>query len=406
MAGRGSVRKRGQWWTIRYDLGPDPETGQRRQQRESGFRTRREAEEALTARQRERDTGTALDPTRMTTGAYLDHWLAAAIAPSKRPLTTERFRFAIARYLAPVIGDVPLQRLNPAHVSAVHAALTRAGYRRATIVHTHNVLHNALKQAVRWRLIAVNPCDAAPAGQVEQPPTVAWDTATARRFQAAVAADPDAVLWLLAIATGLRRGELLGLKWADVDWERGQLRVVRARVRNPAGGTMEQGTKGKRARVLDLAPQDVAMLREHRRRQRELRLRHADNWRDRGWVFCEPPGVGRNAGLPGGRPLSPSTFTRRWAAILRATGLPRIRPHDLRHTNATVLLEQGVHPRMVQERLGHATFAETMDRYSHATPTLGKAAALAIAAALRGAAGEGDPAAVPDPCPPEAAGRE
>jgi len=389
---RGSVRKRGKTYSIVYELGPDPETGKRRQKREGGFRTKRDAEAALTARQREIDTGTALDPTRLTVGDYLAHWLDTAIAPAKRPLTTARFAHAIRRYIAPTLAAVPLAKLSPAHVSGLHAALTRAGYAHATVAHTHNVLHNALKQALRWRLIAVNPCDAAPVGTPERARTVAWDTATAHRFRRAVADDPDAVLWLLAIATGLRRGELLGLRWADVDLANGLLRVQRARVRNPDGGMMEQGTKGKRARVLDLAPSHVAMLRDHRRRQEEAMRRHADRWEDQGWVFCEPPGTHRNREHPGGRPVSTSTFARRWAAILAATGLPRIRPHDLRHTNATVLLEQGVHPRMVQERLGHATFAETMDRYSHATPTLGRAAALAIEAAL---AGDEPPRATP-----------
>jgi integrase len=378
---RGSVRKRGNYYSIIYDA-PATADGKRKQRRESGFATKKAAQERLTAALREVDTGTSLDPTTQTVTEYLRHWLASIIAPQKRPLTVDRYRTAIERYIAPAIGHVPLAKLAPAHVSALHADLAKRGYQRATIVHTHNALHNALKQAVRWQLVPRNACDAVPVGKVERAEHVVWDTETARRFQLAVADDPDAVLWLLAIATGLRRGELLGLKWADVDLTNAALRVQRARVRNPDGGMMEQGTKGKRARVLDLAPSHVVMLRAHRLRQRETMLRHRDRWEDGGWVFVEPPGTHRNAGRPGGRPMAPTTFGRRWRALLRQVGLPAIRPHDLRHTNATVLLLAGVHPKMVQERLGHANIGETMDTYSHVMPTLGRRAALALEAAL------------------------
>lgn len=380
---RGSLRKRGNVWTILYDVPPPPDK-KRLQRRESGFRTKREAQERLTAALREVDTGTSLDPTTQTVAEYLRHWLATIVAPQKRPLTVDRYRTAIERYIAPAIGSVPLAKLAPTHVSALHADLARRGYTRATIVHTHNALHNALKQAVRWQLVPRNACDAVPAGKVERAEQVVWDVETARRFQVAVADDPDAVLWLLAIATGLRRGELLGLKWADVDFANDVIRIQRARVRNPAGGMMEQGTKGKRARVIDLTPTQTAMLRAHRQRQRELMMLHRDNWEDGGWVFVEPPGHHFNARRPGGRPMSTTTFARRWSAILRAVGLPVIRPHDLRHTNATVLLVQGVHPKIVQERLGHANIGETMDTYSHSLPTLGKRAAAAFEEAVWG----------------------
>lgn len=370
----GSVTKRGRTWTVRYDRGPDPETGDRRQASRGGFRTRKEAEAELTRLLRERDLGTDLDPTRLTVGEYLTHWLESDARHRVRPTTATNYRRIIQRDLAPTLGALPLTKLQPAHVSALHARLRERGLAASTIGLAHAVLRAALRQAVRWQLVPRNVCDAVAPPRATRTEQTAWDTATAARFQALVVDDPDAALWLTALKTGLRRGELLALRWADLDLDAGRLTVRRTFVPTSGGGLVEQPPKGGRPRVLDLAPTHVTLLREHRRRQLAQRLAVGSAWQDHDLVFCLPPG-GDPTHDPGGRPYSLTTFGQRWRLLVARLGLPPIRPHDLRHTNATLLLEAGVHPKVVQERLGHASVTLTLDRYSHVTPTLGQAAA-------------------------------
>jgi hypothetical protein len=196
---RGSVKKRGTAYSIVYD-GPAGPDGQRRQRRESGFRTKREAQERLTAALREVDTGTSLEPSTLTVADYLRHWLATMIAPHKRPLTVYRYTAVAHNHVAPHLGALLLAKLTPAQVARWHATLGASGLAPTSVASSHAVLSTALRQAVRWQLIARNPCDLAPFAKPEHVAGPVWDTATAQRFQLAVADDPDAVLWLLAIA--------------------------------------------------------------------------------------------------------------------------------------------------------------------------------------------------------------
>lgn len=364
---RGSVKKRPGGYTIVYDLAPDAD-GKRRQRRESGFRTKREAQERLTAALRELDTGTALDPTRLTVGEYLDHWLATE-GPRVRPSSRERYEQIVAKHLVPAIGTVPLTKLSAAHIGRLHTALAAAGLAPITVRAYHRLLVTALRAARRWHLVAHNVAElVAPPRHAKAIPRH-WDTPTARRFLALAEPDPDAALYVLALRTGMRRGELLGLHWADVDLERGVIRIHRNQIGSQADEA-EFETKGGGARVVDIPPRQIALLREHRKRQVELRLRHADRWRDRGLVFCEPPAPNRD----GGRPVARSTADYRWTRLVARLGLPALHLHGLRHTHATMLLEAGAHPKIVQERLGHASMAMTMDVYSHVMPTLARAA--------------------------------
>lgn len=387
----GSIKRRGSRWTVIYDLPADPLTGRRRQRRASGFRTRREAEQALTKLLRERDTGSALDPTRLTVAEYLTHWLETDVRHRVRQSTYAKYRDTIRLYLKRYVGMVLLPELRPAHVSALQSTLRDAGLSAATISGVRVVLHAALKQAVQWQLLHRNVCDAVPAPRVTRRTHELWDEATVQRFRAALAGDPDGVLFTLAIVTGMRRGELLGLRWSDVDLDGGWITVRRSLVRGPEG-LREEPPKSGRGRRLDLTASQVAMLRVHRQAQVAQRLAAGPRWQDQGYVFALVPDGDRYAG---GRPYSLTTFGWRWAGLLARLGLPPLRPHDLRHLNATLLLEAGVHPKVVQERLGHANVSITLDTYSHVTPTLGRAAAHLLDERLARAT-EADPEGISD----------
>ncbi|MGN6700752.1 MAG: tyrosine-type recombinase/integrase [Thermomicrobiales bacterium] len=374
---RGRIYRRSKTYTIVYERPRDPVTGARRQQTKGGFRTRKEAEQALTAAQRQIDTGTDLEPTTLTVAAYLEHWLETFARRRLRQASYEKYRYSIRRYLVPLLGTVLLTRLTPAHVSQLHSALADAGLSANSIEGVHVILHGALKQAVRWQLLAHNVCDAVPPPTFERKVFPIWDAATAARFRDAALDEPGAAIYVLAILTGMRRGELLALRWADVDLRQRQVTVSRARVRVEGGAKIE-GTKGKRARILRLTPGQAAWLRQHRQRQLADRLAAGDAWEDHDLVFPAAPGRGK----PGGRPLAPNSFWKYWRRLLARLELPAIRPHDLRHTNATLLLEAGISARVVQERLGHASTAITQDVYSHVTERLQDEAAAALDAAL------------------------
>lgn len=369
----GSIKRRGATWTVVYDLAPDPLTNRRRQRRVGGFRTRREAEQELTKLLRERDTGSALDPTRLTVAEYLTHWLETDVRHRVRQGTYQVYGERLARYLVPHLGAVLLSDLRPAHVSMLLGALRDRGLGVGTISSTRVVLHAALKRAVLWQLLPRNVCDAVPAPRTTRPVRQLWDEATVQRFRAALQTEPLGAYFGLAIVTGMRRGELLGLRWADVDLDGGWLVVRRALVKS-VGGLREEATKSGKGRRIDLTASQVAMLRAQRQAQLTARLAAGPAWQDQGLVFAQEPS-GFPTALPGGRPFAPTSLGRHWHALLARHGLPHIRPHDLRHLNATLLLEAGVHPKVVQERLGHANVSITLDTYSHVTPTLGRAAA-------------------------------
>lgn len=378
MAGRGSIRRRvgttGRVsWRCVYDLAPDAK-GLRRQSSKT-FKTKREADQFLTERQRERDTGMALDPTRLTATEMITRWLDTR-SGEIRATSEATYRGWLRKHLDPALGSVPIQKLSPAHVAALMATLRQAGLSPQYARRVRWLLSASLAQAVEWRMIARNVAAPERTRPVRRTKTIPphWDRDTARAFTAAVAGDTTATPYLVMLATGLRRGECCALRWSDLDLDRATLTVARTRV-ELKGRATEHPPKGGRPRTLDLDADTVALLRDHRRRT-PTPLGGA------GYVFAEPPLSLRGVDYPGGRAVNFTTMKRRFERLIARHGLPALPLHGLRHTHATILLQEGVHPKMVQERLGHATYAMTMDLYSHIVPGLGRAAADAIGRAL------------------------
>ena len=220
-------------WTCVVDLPPDPVTGARRQRRLSAP-TRKELEARVTDALHAVQTGDYLEPSKSTLGDFLARWLAA-VEPTVRPSSHVRYRDAITCQIAPALGGVPLARLSGLHLQQFYAGRLAAGLAPATVRLYHGVLHRALAQAVKWRLIARNPCDAAEAPRVEDPELTTWTAGEARAFLAGAAEHEHAALWRLALVTGMRKGELLALRWADVDLDRRTLAVRRTLTRGADG---------------------------------------------------------------------------------------------------------------------------------------------------------------------------
>jgi integrase len=238
-------------------------------------------------------------------------------------------------------------------------------------------LHRALDQAVRWGLLMRNVTDAVDPPRRSSPEMRAWDARQVAAVMAAAASDELEALWRVAVFTGMRRGEILGLRWADVDLDAGELSVRRTLSRG-ATSRLEAGepkTAAGRRRV-SLPPSVVDSLRRHRVRQLEQRLAAGPAYGDQNLVFATDSG-----GV-----ILPNALSLRFRRLIERAGVPVIRFHDLRHTNATIDLASGTHPKVVQERLGHASISETLDRYSHVTKNMQREAANRLDAAIEAAA--------------------
>lgn len=334
--------------------------------------TRTKARVALRDLERRVEEGVQLTAGAPTLGAYLTKWLGTVKA-TVRVSTHQGYSSILQVRVIPRIGKVKLTKVTPLHLQELYAELLDAGLTARSVGHTHRVLHRAFSQAVRWGLIGRNPCDGA-----DPPRARPSEMRVLTREQAAAFLDATRdhryhALYVLALSTGMRQGELLGLSWDAVDLDAGKLVVQRALQRQRVAGLVfvEPKTKRSRRTVL-LSQRAIAALREQRARQLEARLKAGSEWRDQGLVFSNPTGG----------PLDPSEVTRVFQRLLAEKELPVIRFHDLRHTAATLLLTQGVHPKVVSEMLGHSTITLTLDTYSHLVPVLHQQAAAAMDALL------------------------
>jgi integrase len=372
---QGSVRQRGTTWTVVFD---EPRAdGRRRQRSKGGFRTRKDAERYLREQLVSLDAGTYMAPHKLTVATYLaEHWLPAMQARGLRPSTLARYESHVRCAITPTLGGLPLQGLMPTHLNKLYGDLRTAGRAPKTIRNIHGVLSKALADAERWGLVGRNAARLADVPAVARPKLRVWSPEQTRGFLAAVATDRLFAAWLLAATTGMCRGELLGLRWDDIDLDSGVVRVARARVRVRAGNQVVAGepktARGRRTIALD--PITVAALRHHRKRQTKERLATGPHYADSGLAFT----------MPGGTPIHPNRFRLWFRRHVQAAGLPAIRLHDMCHSYATAGLAAGVPPKVMSERLGHATVAFTLDTYTSALPAMDKSAADVVAALVLG----------------------
>lgn len=379
------VYKRGKVFTYYLDAPPkletvtDPETGEqkiverRNQITKSGFPTAKAAWEARQQREAELAAGVNVNPSQATLAAYMRAWLDGRheIADSSWAIYDRDLRLRVMAY---PIGSVPLQKLTPLHISAWLGELVTAGYASKTIHGAYTVVSAALKQAVDWGMVNRNVASLAQPPRIESPELQTWTPEEMTQFLATSDLDDYAPLWRLALLTGLRRGELLALKWSDVDLERGTLTVQRTmttdRKLRPVIGIQTKSRAGRRQ--IALPSQIVTQLRAHRDRLQFRRQAAGSLWVEHDLVF---PG-------PRGKHYSASWIRYHQHRLMTAAGVPAIPLHGFRHTAATFALIMGEHFRNVQAMLGHSSVAMTLDRYSHVTPQMQTEFAERIEAAL------------------------
>lgn len=335
--------------------------------------TRQDAARWLAQAQRAVEQGIVLPDERQTLAAYLDGWLTR-IAPTRAPGTVKRHAELVRLYIVPALGRQRLARLTPLHVQTLYSDLLDDGLSPATVNRVHAVLHKALEDAMRLDLIPRNVADRVTAPRAQRKEMHVLSQAQVRTFLDALDGERLEALYVLAVTSGMRLGELLGVQWADIDLSCGWLQVQRNLQQDRETGALylRQPKTASSRRQVALTPQAVDALRSHRNRQRLERLRAGSAWRDRGLVFCNEIG----------EPVRPAAVYRRFLHILARSDLPRIRFHDLRHTCATLMLQAGVNAKVASGLLGHATVGMTLDTYSHVTDSMQQDAATALAKVL------------------------
>jgi integrase len=363
---KGNYTKRGANWSVLIDAPPDPVTGRRRQKRFTA-RTKREVE-VLAAQfiaSIENQGFSEADAKKLTVSEYMEQWLAS-IEPTLRPGSFRRYSEVVNKHIVPIVGRMQLAKLSPLNIQSLYANRLGVGLSATTVALIHNVLHRALKQAVRWELLTRNVTEAVDPPRETTPEYITWNQRQVATFLAVADGDNLAALWRLALLTGMRRGELLGLKWEDIDLTRGVLAVRRTISRGSAGTyTFGAPKTAHGRRSIALPTSAVKSLHRHRTKQLEARLGKGSAYKDQDLVFADALG----------EPIHPNTLTHQFKQLCARVGVPVIRIHDLRHTSATLMLANGEHPKIVQERLGHADVGMTLNRYSHVTMDMQRTAA-------------------------------
>jgi integrase len=326
--------------------------------------SKKDAQRYATKAQREIDTGTFLEPTRESVAEYLTRWLDSAAKGRVRARTLSDYRAIVKRYIEPAIGPTRLSQLRAPEIQKLYTDMQERGLSPRTVRYAHAVLRNALGQAVKWGLLHANPALAASLPQQQRREMATFTPAQARTFLEKAEVDRFHALWVLLVTTGLRPGEALALRWSDYDGER--VRVQRTLVRRAGIGIRFEEPKTDRSRrSVPLTTAAVRALTSHRKRQAEDRLRAGTAWQDEDLIFANRRGA----------PLDWHIVSRDYfKPLLARAELPRIRPYDLRHTCATLLLAAGENPKVVSERLGHATITLTLDTYTHVLPDMQQAA--------------------------------
>lgn len=376
---RGHIRKRGQnSWAVVLDLGRDA-SGKRRQKWHTVKGTKKDADRELSRLLNELDNGSYVEPSRMRFREYLDQWLRDYAQPRVSPKTYERYG-QLVRDIAQELGEHALSQLRPLHIQAFYAKQLTEGRKNGkgglspqTVLHYHRLLHKALAQAVKWQLLARNPAEAVEPPRPPRTQMRALDERETAQLLSMLAAKRLYMPVLLAVTTGLRRGEVLALRWGDIDFDTNHAVVVRSLEQTKAGLRYKSPKTERSRRTVVLPGFTVEALRAHKVNQAKERLAVGPLYQDENLVCARRDGT----------PWAPDQFSTAFAAFVRRSGLEHFRFHDLRHSHATQLLKQGVHPKIVSERLGHSNIGITLDTYSHVLPGMQEDAIAGLDTTLR-----------------------
>ena len=374
---KGHIRERSPGrWAVVLDI-HDPETGKRRRKWHSFTGTKREAQKECARLVTEMQGGQYSEPTKTTFGQFLEDWLTHAKA-HVTPRTHERYSEIVRKNIVPSLGALRLSTLRPAQIAGSYAKALTSGRRDGkgglspnTVLYMHRIIKHALSDAVRWGTLAKNPADAVDPPKVERTTMSTYDMAQTATLLDATRGTRLYVPVLLGVLCGLRRGEIVALRWRNVDLDGRQLAVVEAAEQTVAEVRYKPPKSG-RSRTVAISGFVADELRAHRARQAE-ELQHLGVRQSDAFVYTRE----------NGEPIQPRTLTHNWQILVAKGELPRVRFHDLRHAHATHMLASGVHPKVASERLGHSKVGITLDLYSHVLPGMQEDAAARLDDALQ-----------------------
>ncbi len=366
-------------WYVVVDVGTNAD-GRRRQKWHGGFRTRKEAEVARAKLVDELHTGSYVMPDRLTFAQWIaDSWLPMTEMRVK-PSTFHSYRRNLQIHVLPVIGSRPLQQITPLMLNALYSKLQAEGSGNGplsakTVRYIHTTIHKSLEDAVDGGVLAKNVAERAKPprpGRRASGKVGSWESLELAQFLESVHGSRLGAVWRLAAMTGMRRGEILGLRWSDVDLGAARLSVRQAVVA-VAYEVIESTPKSHNARVIDLDRETVEMLHAYREQQRAEQHEWGAEYEDRDLVVAKE----------NGSPIHPHSFSQMFERLIQRAGVRTIRLHDLRHTHATLALKAGVPIKVVRERLGHESPAFTLKQYAHVIPGMQAAAAAVVAELVR-----------------------
>ncbi len=377
----GHIRRRGERsWELKFDLGTDPLSGRRKTAYHSFKGTKREAEMELVRLKAGADRGEYIDPSKLTLAGFLDRWEAWA-ATQVSAKTLERYRQLAAHHIRPHIGGAPIQKLKTVNFAQLYGRLQKAkpegaGLAPRTVGHVHRLLHRVLGHAVKWEIIASNPVAAAEPPRVQRTEIeilspdqikVVLRTLRGRRLYGVA---------LTGLATGMRRGEIVALRWGDVDLDAGKIRVERSLEQTNAGLAFKEPKTKAGRRTVSIPSSVVTELRDHWREQQKQRLALGmGKARTEDLVFPRWDGG----------PWPPDRLSSTWAKTVSTLKLPKVTFHALRHTHASQLIAAGLDVVTVSRRIGHSNPTVTLTVYAHLFGNTDERAAAAVENALAGA---------------------
>jgi len=366
----GSIRQRSAGsWQIRYDRPRDADGRRGKGIVETFKGTKKEAQRILRERLAAIENGAYVPKDKETVLEFMERWLGTYAAVNVSPKTLQGYR-GFLRYISPAIGHVALQGLTARHIQSMYAGMLGRGLSNSTVSQLHRIFKKALADAVKWELLILNPVHRTTPPKQKRPQLEMRDIDTVHEFLDVVASSRFADFYRMAVLTGMRRSELAGLRWENVDLARARLSVAETLQRLTGLGLVTGQPKTDRSRrTVALAPSAIKLLRNIQGRQLEQRLEYGQLWQDTGYVFTQETGA----------PVDPDMVSKDFPCLIRQAGLPHLTFRGLRHAHATLALSAGINLKIVSERLGHAGIEMTADIYSHVLP----AAALAVEEVLQ-----------------------
>ena len=341
---QGSIKKENNNWYYVFDY-PNPITGKRKQQKKRGFKTKKDAQAALTKALNQLNEGTYVEPSKMTLNEFLDIWIESKKLTVKVN-TQQKYHYILQNHIRPFLGQMRVASIKPLHISQLYSELHEKGRSNATMQSVHTVLVNIFNEAVKLQVVTQNVVVAISKPQHKPQEMNIWNQEEVQKFLEVATDTPYELVYVLAINTGMRQGELLGLLWDDVDFEK---KVIKVRHTITAGSNEVQESTKTASRA-------------------EQRLKLGDSYQNMNLVTASTVGT----------PINPKNLRRNFNSLIKKASVPQIRFHDLRHTHASLMLQLGINVKVISERLGHASSKITLDRYSHSLPTMQKEATKAF----------------------------